>query len=96
MVRIIGHGAVELGGQHHIVASTTGQGFPEDLLRLPTGVAVGGVDEGDARVQGLVDHLDGGVVVGIAPGAEHHGTQTEPADGDTGVAQDPVQHDSLL
>ena len=66
MVRIIGHGAVELGGQHHIVASTTGQGFAEDHFRLPTGAAVGGVDEGDASVEGLVDHLDGGVVVGIA------------------------------
>jgi hypothetical protein len=75
-------------------------------LRVGERVAVSGPSErtllttiwldGDAGVEGLVDHLDRGFVVGIAPGAEDHGTQAQSADGDTGVAQDLVLHGSLL
>jgi len=86
----------------NLVASTMSsrrppvRAFAEDLFRFATGVAVSGVDEGDAGVEGLMDHLDVGVVVGIAPGAEHDGAQAQSADGDTGVAQDLVLHGSLL
>jgi hypothetical protein len=49
----------------------------DDLLRLAGRVDVGGVDEVDAGVQGAVDDADGVVVVGVAPGAEHHRAEAQ-------------------
>jgi len=51
--------------------------FPDDLLGLPAGVDVGRVDEVDPRVERAVNDADGVVVVGVAPGAEHHGAEAE-------------------
>jgi hypothetical protein len=44
---------------------------PDDL-GLALGVDVGGVDDVDPGVYGTVDDADRLVVVGVAPGAEHH------------------------
>ena len=65
LVRIVAHRAVHLGGQHDVVAPTL-QRLADDLLRLAAAIPVGGVDEVDAEIQGLVDDADAVVVIGIA------------------------------
>jgi hypothetical protein len=49
----------------------------DDLLGFAGGVDVGGVDEVDAGVERAVDDADRVVVVGVAPGAEHHRAEAE-------------------
>jgi hypothetical protein len=78
---------VDLGGEHDARAVLTGESLADDLLGLALGVDVGGVDEVDARVQGSVDDPDRVVVVGVAPGAEHHGAEAQGTDFDTGAAE---------
>ena len=89
-VRIVAHRAVELGGQHHVVASTL-QRIADDLLALPGGVDVGRVDEVDAGIDRPVDDPSALGVVGVAPGAEHHRAQPERADLDAGAAERAVR-----
>jgi len=89
------HGAVELGRQDDAVAAAA-QRLADDRLRLALGVDVGGVDEVDAGVQRLVDDRGRGVVVGLAPGAEHHGAEAERADEHPGVAEVAVLHRSSM
>jgi hypothetical protein len=47
------------------------------ILRLACGVDVGRVDEVDPGVERAVDDANGVVVVGVAPGAEHHRAEAE-------------------
>jgi hypothetical protein len=75
-VRILTHRAEHLGGEHDVVA-TAFERLADDLLGLTGGVDVGGVDEVDAGVEGAVDDADRVVVIGIAPGAEHHRAEAE-------------------
>ena len=84
-VGVLAHGAVELGGQDDVVAAAL-EGLADDLLGLALGVDVGGVDEVDAGVQRGVDDADGVVVVGVAPGAEHHRAEAHLADRDAGAS----------
>jgi hypothetical protein len=70
---------VDLGGEEDVVAPAAGQGLADDLLGLAARVDVGRVDEVDPSVERAVDDRDGLVVVGVAPGAEHHGSETERA-----------------
>lgn len=71
MVGVVAHDAVDLRGEHHVVAPA-GERLAGDLLRLAARVDVGGVDEVDTGVEGGVD--DPGAVAGVlvAPLAEHH------------------------
>jgi len=62
--------------QHHVVA-TVREGLADDLLRFAGRIDVGGVDEVDAGIQGAVDDADAVVVVGVAPGAEHHRAEAQ-------------------
>ena len=62
------------------------ESFADDLLGLALGVDVGGVDEVDAGVERAVDDADGLVVVGVAPGAEHHRAEAHLADRDAGAS----------
>ena len=87
LVDVLAHGAVRLGGEHDAGPAAAGQGLPDDLLRLASRVHVGGVDEVDAGVQRPVDDPDRLLMVGIAPGAEHHRAQAERADLDAGGAE---------
>ena len=85
MVRILAHGAVHLGGQHDIVATAL-QRLTDDLLRLAVAVPIGGVDEVDAEIQGLVDDTNAVVVIGVGDAAEHHRAQAIGANLDAGPA----------
>src|SRR3954451_16478702 len=58
-------------------------------------IDVGGVDEVDAFVDGVMDHADAVVVIGVAPRAEHHGAETEGADLETGTSEQSVLHGKL-
>jgi hypothetical protein len=91
LVDVLAHRAVRLGGQHHVVSSAL-ERLADDLLGLTGGVHVGGVHEVDSGVQRTVD--DGGriVVIGVSPGAEHHGAQTQRADFHSGGAERAVLH----
>jgi hypothetical protein len=78
-VRIVTHRPPELRGQHDVVAAG-GRGpnpLANDLFRLAGGVDVGGVDEVDPGVERAVDDPDRVLVVGVAPGAEHHRAEAE-------------------
>jgi hypothetical protein len=83
---------VHLGGQDDVLAAAAGQRPADDLLGLPAPVDVGGVDEVDPRVERRVDDAHGLVVVGVAPGPEHHGAEAEGADLDAGAAEQAMFH----
>jgi len=87
LIGVLTHGAMELRGEHHAVAAPTGEGPADDLLRLPSRVDIGGVDEVDPGVQGPVDDAGPRLVVGLTPGAEHHRAETEGAYMDAGASE---------
>jgi hypothetical protein len=89
------HGVVELGGEHHLVPAAL-QGPPDDLLALAERVDVGSVDHVDTGVECGVHGPHALVVVGVAPGAEHHRAETEWADLDAGAAKSTVIHSTEL
>ena len=82
---------MELGGEDDLVAPAS-QRLADDDLGFALRVDVGGVDEVDAGVEGTVDDLDRRIVVGLAPGAEHHGAEAERADLHTGTSKAAVVH----
>jgi hypothetical protein len=51
---------MHLGGKHNILATAL-ERFADNLLRLAVAIPVGGVDEVDAGIQGLVDDADRGL-----------------------------------
>jgi hypothetical protein len=76
-VRVLAHRHEELGREHDVVAPAL-ERLADDLLRLAGGVDVGGVDEVDAGAERAVDDADRVIVIGVAPGAEHHRAEAEP------------------
>ena len=85
----------ELDGEHHTVAPPAGQRLADDLLRLAAGVAVGGVDEVDPRVQRPVDDPHRVVVIGVAEGPKHHRAQAHLADRDSGATEGSIVHEEV-
>ena len=73
------HLTVDLGGQDDVVAPSAGQRLTNDRLRFALGVDVSCVDEVDAGIQRSMDDLDRNIMIGLTPGAEHHGAETERA-----------------
>src|SRR5215210_3109747 len=86
-VGILAHGVVELRGEDDVVAAAAGERLADDLLGLARPVDVGCVDEVDPGVERMVDDPDGLVVVGVAPGAEHHRAEAELADRNTSASE---------
>ncbi len=86
------HHPVELRREHHLVAAATGEGPADDLLGLALRVDVRGVDDVDARVERAVNDRDALVMVGIAPGAEHHGPECQRTDLDSGASERAKRH----
>jgi hypothetical protein len=78
-------------GQHDVVAAAF-ERLADDLFGLTGGIDVGGVDEVDPGVQRAVDDADRVVVVGVAPGAEHHRAEAELRDLDAGAPERAVVH----
>ena len=83
----IGH--EELRREHDVVATALDR-LADDLLGLAGRVDVGGVDEVDPGVQRAVDDADRVVLVGVAPGAEHHRAEAELGDLDAGASERAV------
>src|SRR4029077_11187418 len=81
----------DLGGEHRPLAPPL-QRLADDHLRLPLGVAVGGVDEIDPCVQRPMDDADRLLVIGVPPTAEHHRAEAERGDLQTAPAEIPVLH----
>jgi len=78
VVGALAHLAVELCRQHDVLAcggTGLGQEIADDFFGLAGRVDVGGVDEIDPLVQGPLDDPVAIFVVGVPPGAEHHGAQ---------------------
>ncbi len=86
------HLTVDLGGQDDVVASAAGQRLTNDRLRFTLGVDVSCVDEVDAGIQRSMDDLDRNIMIGLAPGAEHHGAETERADFHAGTSEAAIFH----
>ena len=73
----------ELGGDLHLVAAAL-DGLADDFFAVEGAVDLGGVDVGDAEVEGAVDGADRLVVVETAAGrvGAGHGHGAEPDAGD--------------
>ena len=88
------HAAVDLGGEHDLVAAVTALGKPaaDDLFRVAGGIAVdvGGVPEVDAHFEGAVH--DGEGFFFVAAAAEVHRAEADLADLDVGAAEIGVFH----
>lgn len=92
LIGILAHRAVELRREHDVLAPPAAQGLADDLLGLPARVHVVGVDEVDPGIQCTVDDADARVVVGLAPGAEHHGAEAERTHADAGTTEGSLIH----
>ena len=86
------HLTVDLGGQDDVVASSAGQRLTNDRLRFTLGVDVSCVNEVDAGIQRSVDDLDRNIMIGLTPGAEHHGAEAERADLHAGTSEAAIFH----
>src|ERR1019366_3405504 len=91
-VGVVAHLAMHLGGEHHLVPPSPGEGLTDDLLGLALRVDVGGVDEVDPRVEGPMDDADRVFVILVTPGAKHHGAEAEFADVDPSAAEGALLH----
>jgi hypothetical protein len=80
-----------LARQDDLVAMA-GNGLSYELLRLAMGIGVGGVDQVDAGIQRRVHDVGAFLLVGIAVGAEHHGSEGVGADADAGSSERAVLH----
>ena len=80
-IRII-HRALDAGINFIDTADVYSRGESEEI--------VGSVDEVDAGVEGPVDDADGVIVIGVAPGAEHHRAQAQRAHHHAGAAEAAV------
>ncbi len=78
VVGAVAGGQAGLGGDQHLVAAALDRPA-EDLLGGAVGVDVGGVEEGDAGVDGDVEQAAGLGLVGGAPGAEQRAPAAEGA-----------------
>src|SRR2546422_7028943 len=94
LVALVTHRAVDLGGQDDLVALAAGKRLAHDLFRLAPRVHVGGVDEVDPGVQRTVDDPDRLVVIGVAPGPEHHCPQAKWADLHSGASEGALLHEA--
>ena len=74
-----------LGGQYDILATTL-ERLAYDFLRLAVAIPIGGVDEVDAEIQGLVNDTNAVVMIGVGDAAEHHRSQAIGTDFDAGPA----------
>ena len=90
MVGVLAERQADLRGEHDVLAPSASERLADDLLRLATGVDIGGVDEVDFRVEGAVDDLDRVFVIGVAETAEHHRAQAQLAHRDAAASERPV------
>src|SRR6476620_3305880 len=87
------HGSAGLSGEDDLVALTL-QPAPDDLLGASTltshGVDVGGIEEGDACIDGGVHDLLGNRFVGLM--TERRGAEAQSRNGETGGPESRVLH----
>ena len=87
LVRVVAHRAVDLGGEHDVVAPAPAAPCRRSPRTRPreytSAVSTKLMPASSARV----DDADRVVVVAVAPGAEHHGAEAERADLDAGATE---------
>jgi hypothetical protein len=90
LVAPLAHRVRDLGRQHPIQSARC-DGGADDLLRLAGIVAIGGVDEIDARIERARDDAVAGRRIGR--GSEQHRAEAQPADRDAAAAEGAIFHD---
>ena len=91
VIGFVADGEVEFGGDQVAVAGMTAEGFAEDALGFARAVLVGGVEEGDAVVEGGVNAADG-LVAGDAAGDGEPGAETQFGDLKWTIAEAAILH----
>jgi hypothetical protein len=98
-VGVFAHGAVELGGDHHLVApGKLAHRAAQELFAGAVGVDVGGVEEVDAGLEGLAVQraaalfVHGPLVRAALRVAVGHAAQAEAGDLQAGLAESCVFH----
>src|SRR5438552_8323890 len=74
----------------------TGNGLSYELLRLAMRIRVRGVDQVYSGIQRRVHDIDALLLVAIAIGAEHHGSQSVCAHADAGSSERAIFHGPFL
>ena len=94
-VQLVAHGEHELGDEDDLLpaAAALGEPLADDLLAGAAAIHVGGVEEGDALLNGLVH--DAKAFLLVAQSAKGHGAQADAADVQTGLTNLVVNHLSL-
>ncbi len=89
--------ASHLGGDGESGVGTLGQQSADERLAAPVTVDVGGVEEGDSRLDRRVEHCHGVGVVDLAPvTAELPAAETDDGDLTTGATELTCLHVSTL
>jgi len=90
-VWLVGHPAVDLGGEKYLVVlAVTLQRFTNKIFGRPIAVDIGCVEEVDSFTDGVVDYFAGVFEVGLL--AEHHAAQHERAYVYPGASKEFVFH----
>src|SRR5206468_12369021 len=89
------------GAQTHLarqdaLVAMAGNGLAYELLRLAVRIRVRGVDQVYSGIQRRVHDVDALLLVGIAIGAEHHGSERVCAHADAGSSERAIFHVFLL
>jgi hypothetical protein len=90
LLRRAAHVHAELGGHHHLVAVPAERLAEQGLRAAAVAVDVGGVEQGDAGVQGRPDHRPG--LGRVADQAEVVTPEADDGDGEAGPAELAVPH----
>jgi len=85
--------AGELGCDDHVLA-TLAKDAPEKFLRSARTIGIGGVEQGDAQIEGTVHHFAGRFEIG--PSAEVVATQAEQGYLQPGPAEIALLHEECL
>lgn len=90
-VRLVGHSAVYLGCEKHVVTfSVALKRLANELFRCAFAVDVRGVEEVNSLAEGVVDDFACVFKVGLL--SEHHAAQNEGADVHAGASEEFVFH----
>ena len=92
----LAHGRVELGDEDDLLpaAAALGEPLADDLLAGAAAIDIGGVEEGNALLNGLVHDAEAFLLV--AQSAKGHGAQADAADVQTGLTNLVVDHCTSL
>ena len=86
------HGEEHLGCEN-CIPTPASQRLADDLFGLSAGVPVGRIDEVDTGFERCVDDANAVGMIGVAPGAEHHGAEAERGDFNVSGSKIAIVHE---